>query len=109
LRAQLVIDVRVVNDFAGEVHVPIGETLARLIGVVDGAIDAVTEAELLREMNREAAGVEAVAVRLDAGDERTVIAGRQHVGHLVLEVEPFTEDQWRHACAVLIRRPRRPE
>ena len=77
---------------------PIGKALARLIGVVDGAIDAVTEAELAREMDGQAPGREPVAVCLDAGHERAVIAGGEHVGDLVLEVEAFAEDQWRHAC-----------
>ena len=55
LGAQLVVDVRVVDDFAGQVHLPIGKPLARLIGVVDGAVDAVAEAELAREVDGETA------------------------------------------------------
>ena len=51
-RAQLIVDVRVVDDFAGQEHAAIGKALARLVGVVDGAIDAVTEAELAREVDR---------------------------------------------------------
>ena len=58
LRANLVVDVRVVNDLAGQIHALIGESLARLIRVVDGAIDAVAEAELPRQMHGEAAGLE---------------------------------------------------
>ena len=49
LRAQLIVDVRVVDDLAGQKDVAVGKALARLIGVVDGAIDAVAEAELARE------------------------------------------------------------
>ena len=55
LRAQLVVDVRVVDDFAGQEHLPVGKPLARLIGVVDGAIDAVAEAELAREVHGQPA------------------------------------------------------
>ena len=57
LVAQPVVDVRVMDDFAGQEHAAIGKPLSRLIGVVDGAIDAVTEAELAREVDRESAGL----------------------------------------------------
>ena len=53
LRAQLVVDVRVVNDLAGQMDRAIGEALARLVGVVDGPIDAVAEAELAGQMDGE--------------------------------------------------------
>ena len=49
LRAQLIVDVRVVDDFAGQEDVPLGKPPARLVGVVDGAVDAVAEAELAGE------------------------------------------------------------
>ena len=55
-RAQLFVDVRVVDDFAGQVHAAIGEALARLVGVVDRAVDAVAEAEFLREVDGQAPG-----------------------------------------------------
>ncbi len=54
-RAQLVVDVRVVDDFAGQEHLAIREARARLIRVVDRAIDAVAEPELAREMDQQAA------------------------------------------------------
>ena len=57
-RAQLFVDVGVVDDFAGQVDRPVGKPLARLVGVVDGAIDAVAESELAREMERQTAGVD---------------------------------------------------
>ena len=66
LGAQLVVDVRVVDDLAGQVDGTIGKPLARLIRVVDGAIDAVAEAELAREMDGEAAGRVAEPGLLDA-------------------------------------------
>ena len=56
LLAQAIVDVRVVDDFARQEHAAIGKSLARLIGVVDGAVDAVAEPELAREMDRETAG-----------------------------------------------------
>ena len=55
LRAKLVVDVRVVNDLAGQEDRAVGKALTRLIRVVDRAIDAVAESELAREVNRETA------------------------------------------------------
>ena len=49
-----VVDVRVVDDLAGQEDLPVGKPLARLVGVVDGAIDAVAEAELAREVHGRA-------------------------------------------------------
>jgi len=47
--------VRVVNDLAGQEDVPSGEAAARLIRVVDRAVDSIAEPELAREVDREAA------------------------------------------------------
>ena len=58
LRAELIVDVRVVDDLAGQEDLPVGKPLARLIRVVDGAIDAVAEAELAREVHGETARLE---------------------------------------------------
>ena len=65
----------------------IGKALARLVGVVDGAIDAVAEAELAREMDRQPAGAVGEVVGLDALDELAVIVLGQHAGDGVLQVE----------------------
>ncbi len=54
-RAELVVDVRVMDDFAGQEDGAVREAAPRLVGVVDGPIDAVAEAELAREMNGEPA------------------------------------------------------
>ena len=65
LAPQLVVHVRVVDDFAGQEHAAIGKPLARLVRVVDGAIDAVAEAELLREMDGQPPGSAHESVRAD--------------------------------------------
>ena len=52
-RPQLVVDVRVVDDFAGQEDRAIGKAGAGLIGVVDRAIDAIAEPELPREVQRQ--------------------------------------------------------
>jgi hypothetical protein len=45
--------VRVVDDFAGEKHTLIGKSLARLIRVVHGPVDAIAESKLACEVNRQ--------------------------------------------------------
>ena len=91
--AELFVDVGVVDDFAGQVDRPVGKPLARLIGIVDGAIDAVAESELAREMEGQTAGAIGVVVGLDALDEVAVIALGQDAGDGSLEVEAFAEDE----------------
>ena len=59
-RADLIVDVRVVDDLAGQVDGSIGEAASRLVRVVNGAIDSVTEAKLPRQIQAEAARLEAV-------------------------------------------------
>jgi hypothetical protein len=82
-----------VDDLAGEKHLAIREALARLIRVVDGAVDAIAEAELAREVNGETARRVLVVGFLDRRDEVAVITLGEDVRDLVFEVEAFPEDQ----------------
>ena len=84
---------RVVNDLAGEVHRSIGKPPARLIRVVHGAVHAVAEAELAREVDGEPAGPVREVVGLDALDDLAVIVLGQHAGDGTLQVEPFPENE----------------
>ena len=93
LRAKLIVDVRVVDDLAGQEDRAIGKALPRLIRVVDGAVHAVAEAEFPREVDGETAGRETVVRRLDRRDELAVITLGEHVRDFVLEVEAFSEDE----------------
>ena len=95
-RPQLLVDVRVVDDFAGQEHAAVGKALAGLVRVVDGAIDAVAEAEFARQMDGEPAGAIDEVVGLDALDDRAVIVVGQHAGDGMLQVEAFAEDERRH-------------
>jgi hypothetical protein len=54
--ADLIVDLRVMNNLAENVDGLIGEDLASRISEVDGAFDAVAEAELLGELDGEIAG-----------------------------------------------------
>ena len=83
---------RVVDDFAGQEDPTVGEASSRLVGVVDGAVDAVTEPEFAREMHRQAPRLIGEVVRLHLVDERAVIVVGQHAGDGVLQVEAFAEN-----------------
>jgi hypothetical protein len=91
-RAQLIVDVRVMDDLAGQKHGAIGKAAARLVGVIDRPVDAVTEPELAREANRQPAGSISEVLRFDAVNQVAVIARRQHAGHGMLQVEALAED-----------------
>ena len=87
---------RVVDDFARQIHRTAREALARLVGVIDRAIDAVTEAEFPGEVDREPARAVGELVRLDAIDDRAVIVLGQHACDGIFQVEAFAEDERRH-------------
>ena len=56
-RTQPAVDVRVVNDLAGQEDAPVREPMPCLIRVVDGAVDAVAEAELARQTHGQTTGL----------------------------------------------------
>ena len=99
LRAQAIVDVGVVDDFACQEHAAIGKSLARLIGIVDGAVDAVTEPELAREMDGEASGPILKVVSLDLLDELAVVVLIQLGGDRIFQVEAFAEHERRWSFA----------
>ena len=66
---------------------------ARLIRVIDRAVHSVTEPELAREVNRDAASGVLVVVAANAIDDGAVVGRRQLPGDGVLHVEAFAEDQ----------------
>src|SRR5262249_35622458 len=92
-RAQPIVDVRVVDDLASEEDVPAGKARDRLVGVVDRAIDAVTEAELAREMDRQPPFLVAEAGRADLVDEPAVVRGGELARNRLFHVEALAEDQ----------------
>ena len=95
-RSQLFVDVRVVDDFAGQMDGAIRKPLARLVRIVDRAVDAVAEAELTGEMDRQPPGAKREVVRLDAIDDYAVVVLGQHAGDGILQVETFAEDEGWH-------------
>ncbi len=90
-RLDALVDVGVMNDFAGEKHAAIGKLAARLVGVIDGAIDAVTKAELFRELEVETAGRRFVAQGFEAFDDGALIGTRQNRPDLGFQAETLLE------------------
>ena len=78
--ANLVVDLRVVDDFAQQVDGLLGrERAAGRVGEVNRAFNAIAKAELLRELDGQAGGGELVAACADALDQRAPIV-RLHLG-----------------------------
>ena len=93
LAPQPIVDVRVVDDFAGQEDVSSGEAPPRLVGVVDRAVHAIAKAELASEVDDQpAAGVLEIA-RADTIDERAVVRRRELTRDGFLHVEALAENQ----------------
>jgi hypothetical protein len=76
-RTELIVDVRVVDDLAGQENALVRKLLARLVRVVDRAIDAVAEAEFRREMDRQTAGLIDMPRVPNLIDDSAVVGGGQ--------------------------------
>ena len=88
-----VVDVRVVDDLAGQEDVAAGEAPARLVGVVDRAVDAVAEAELAREVDRQPPGCRGGSRRRGPRRRARCVGRGQLAGDGLLHVEALAEDQ----------------
>src|SRR6185436_16834518 len=66
---------------------------ARLIGVVDRTVHAVTETELLRQVHGDAAGPVRAPVGAQAVDELAVIVLGEAVGDFLFPVETLAENE----------------
>ena len=92
-RAEPVVDVRVVDDLAGEEDVASGEPRHRLVGVVDGAVDAVAEAEFPGQVDGEPSLFVPVVAGADFVDEGAVVRGGQLTRDGLFHVEALAEDE----------------
>jgi hypothetical protein len=90
---QAIVDMRVVDDLAGQKDVAIGKAAPCLVGVIDGAIDAIAEAEFAREVNGQPSGTVLKIVLADLVDDPAVIGRGQLSGHGLLHVEALTKNQ----------------
>ncbi len=89
--AHALVDVGVVDDLAGQKHPAIGKLAARLVGVIDGAIDAVAKAEFLGELEVEPARAGLVAEGLQAFDDGALVGTRQNGSDLGFQAETLLE------------------
>jgi hypothetical protein len=89
--AELRVHVRVVDDLASEDEVPIGKFLSSLVGVLDGALDAIAEAELLREADSDVVNDERVVVLAQRVHDQSVVVGRKIVADVGFEAETLPE------------------
>jgi hypothetical protein len=101
-RTQAVVDLRVVDDLARQVDLAARKAAPCLVGVVDGAVDAIAEAEFAREVDDEPRELVAEPGGLDGRDQVAPIVGRQLGCDLVAEVQALAEDErgGRHAFTV---------
>src|ERR1041385_757409 len=90
-RGELLIHVRVVNDFADEERALVRKFRTGLIRVLDRAVDAVAEAEFPGEPKREIADREGVSGPADRVHDLAVIVGRERAFNGTLEPEAFAE------------------
>ena len=95
---QPTVNLRVVDDLTGQEDPTVGESSARLIGVVDGAVDAVAETELGSKTDHQTAFLPSELRALDLVDELAVIILGECARYLVLEIEAFSEDRCSHAA-----------
>ena len=94
--AEAVVDVRVVDDLAGQQHALRGEFLPSLVRVIDRAVHAVAEPEFLRQVERETSARLNEPGCLEVVDDAAVI-GRCQVGRdRLFQVETLTEDDRGH-------------
>src|SRR5918994_1610996 len=87
----------VVDDLADKKQTPAWKFGAGLVGILHGAVHAVTEPEFPRQPERERANLKAVAVALERVHHCTVVVGREPAGDLVLEAKALPEVGLLHA------------
>jgi hypothetical protein len=87
--AEAGVDVRVVDDLADEEQASVRELAASLVRVLDGALDAVAEAELAREAHGDVSDRKCVCPLAEEGDELTFVVRGEVVCHLGAESEAF--------------------
>ena len=102
-RPQPAVDVRVVNDLAGQEDAPVREPMPCLIGVVDRAVDAVAEAELARQTDRQTTGLRGVPRLPHRVDQAAVVVARNGAGNVLLQIQPLAIDGSRHGPSAVTR------
>ena len=94
---QLLIHVRVVDDLPDQKEPAAGELGPGLVGVLDGPVDAVAEAELPGQPEGQRTHLEPVVVGPQRLDHGAVIVGGEPARDLALEAEALPEVGVLHA------------
>ena len=89
--ANALVDVGVVDDLARQKHAPIRKPLPRLVGVVDGAIHAVTKAEFPGQADAQSTRGRVEAQGLETIDRPALIGPLQHRQDLGFQAQAFLE------------------
>jgi hypothetical protein len=85
------VHVGVVDDLTREEHPPVGKLLACLVRVLDGAVDAVAEAELAGQLQHERARARLVPQAFQPIDHRARVVLLEHGAHHGLQPETLLE------------------
>ena len=101
--AEAVVDVRVVDDLAGQQHALRGEFLPSLVRVIDRAVHAVAEPEFLRQVERETSARLNEPGCLEVVDDAAVVGSSQVGCDRFFEVETLTEDDRGHDQPPILR------
>src|SRR5207247_10299156 len=78
-------------DLADQAHTPLGKLGAGFVGVLHGPVHTVAEPELARELERQVADREDVALGADAIHHAAVIVRRERSLDVALETEAASE------------------
>ena len=89
------------DDLARQEDAAIGKLAPRLIGVVDGAIDAVAKAEFPGELEVEPARAGLVAKGLETLDDGALVGTRQNRSDLGFQAETLLEIRFVHVTAII--------
>ena len=85
------VDVGIMDDLAGQEDAPFRKLHARLVRVFHGALNAVAEAEFLRQAHADPPRLERVLTAAQQVDELARVVTGQRVLHLGAEAEPLAE------------------
>src|SRR5215510_5751633 len=96
------------NDIARKENAMIRELRHRLIRVLQGALDSVTETELPGEEERQAAAVETIVVRAHQIDDPAMVIFIQPLKNILAQYESPLEVHLIHSLHITLRITARP-
>ena len=100
--AQPLVDIGIVDDLARQEDARVRKALARLVRVVDRAVDPVAEPELPGQVECQASGAPDEPLGAHGIDQGAVIRRGELTRDRLLEVQPLAKNYGRHDPAVNI-------